>query len=95
MFPWIVALTPLGQLVVVRGSHETGFIKGFSDCAHQEETTELHSEEGRALLFIRVSIIEMSQASFVDRNIFWKDIAIMRARDVVCSSLKESFVVWE
>lgn len=62
---------------------------------YQEETTYLHLEEGPALLFIPVSIIEMIKGNFVDSNIFCKDIAIMRVCGMVCSSLKESFAVWE
>lgn len=76
-------------------SHETGFIKGFPRCVNQEETTDLHLEKGPALLSIHVSIIEIIEGDFVDRNIFWKVIAIMRVWNVVCSSSKESFVAWE
>lgn len=40
-------------------SHKTGFIKGFPHCVYQEETTDLHLEEGPGLLFTPVSIIEI------------------------------------
>lgn len=61
---------------------------------YQEETTDLYLEEGPALLSIHVSITEMIEGDFVDRNIFWKVVAITRACNVVCMSLKVSFVVW-
>lgn len=76
-------------------SHETGFSKGFPRCVYQEETTNLHLEVGPGLLSIHVSITEMIEGDVVDRNIFWKVVAITRACNVVCSSLKVSFVVWE
>ena len=44
-----------------------GFIKGCPHCVHQEEATYLHLEEEPALLFNRVSIIEMIKGNFADR----------------------------